>query len=363
MNEKLFTIEQVPIADQLIALRNAYLDTLLKMQSGDIVYPATVQDLPAIPLVQDNELFEALVIGGTNWQMGFFSSENEKLIAHNKLQGNLPPLDTANDLADFIIANTPESINTISLNFAYPMQPVLRNNTTPDGIFLLDSGGKGHDLHGLKGTLVGDYVEKRSLAQNRPLHVAVTNDVVAQTSLGDAAVIVGTGYNAGVRLGDHSIANLEAGYFDTAPFYPPELPEIDSMTDYPGEYLYGKGIDGFFMPLAANIRARERVIPNWIEIETTKQLSELAQENSPRGRLAQEILHESAQKVAAQLAAIMEFRQSDTTFIAQGSVVLYAHNYHNTLTQSIKELSQYNAYFTYIPDCDLLGAARIATQS
>ncbi len=118
---------------------------------------------------------------------------------------------------------------SVFLDFAYPILPVINQFGLADGILIPRSSGtfmrKGHNLEHAKDIRLGEYFGKLVGGQ-----CTVVNDTITGLLPDfDINIIVGTGFNIGYRDGS-SLVNLEASHF-----FSQYLPKIQNLAgDYHG---------------------------------------------------------------------------------------------------------------------------------
>ena len=291
--------------------------------------------------------------------------ENDDIKIIDYSQNEQPPFLTESALLTFMEQQIDPDVTTVGFNFAYPLEPVTRNNIV-DGI--LKSGSKENTFTGLIGKQVGKTIENYfKTKHNRTITVATANDTICLLLSGLvqfkwdqlAAGIVGTGLNFALFLEDKTAVNLEAAYFDK--FTQSEAGrEIDAFSVSPGEALYEKEVSGAYLFKHFNFLNNKKNL-GLTPVATTKELETyLHNGNSDIAQTAREVLDHSAALVAAQVAGIMEFCKRDLVFIMQGSLYWKSEGFKETVEKLVIELSpNYKASYEQVLHADLYGAAKL----
>lgn len=328
--------------------------------------PFIVSQLAPSPLVQEGELFQALVIGGTVGKKALFRKTGDGIeIVEEAREEELPSLTQAKDFFEFIDASVSPYAHVIGINFAYPVKPVFEHGK-PDGILLETSREKAVNAQDLVGRKIGEEIEKyMSEKRGTSISVAVGNDTTClllsgrtKTS-GDnlACGIVGTGLNFGLLLDENTMANLESADFD-------KFPQSQVGKALAAQYgsPFGKEVNGWSLFRHFNAEIKEKGI-NFPLPTSTKQLSELSQQNTPHiSNIAQKHLNRSAQLVACQAAGIAEFKEQDMVFVMEGSLFWKGNNYKETVKRTVKQLvPEYKIDFVEIEDSAIIGAAKLVS--
>lgn len=332
--------------------------------------PFILHQLPEKPLVQDGEEFFVLVIGGSIYQSAVCRKEKGQTIIIKKESGTNPPFKSNIDFLEFCETHIPQNTRYVSLNFAYPMAPVFRNGNILDG--RLTGGSKEYTFDGLVGKVVGEEVEKNILEKrNQKVIVSVANDTVCELLSGLSNVnkpeylacgIVGTGINFAFFLNKTLAVNLEAANFDkfTLSEY---AKKIDETSVAPGTALFEKETSGAYLYQHFNLFTKEKGID--LTIETTKDLDEYSKkcdigEDGETCKFASELLDRSAALIAAQVAGITMYRDTDMNFIMAGSLFWKAINYKDTVQRYVKKLiPQHTVTFILVESCEIYGAAKL----
>lgn len=251
---------------------------------------------------------KAIVVGGTNIAAADVTREGLSINFSEVYTDVLPEIDRAERLFEIIEKTAGNSDGIFGLNFAYPMRPLLRDGRL-DGILI--KGTKEHSFDGLVGKEIGLAVEKFFSDKNRDVTITCANDTVCLVLAGLsgydpstlAAGVVGTGFNFGFFNDRSEIVNLESGNFSG--FLPSDSCRIlDRESRDPGEQLFEKETSGAYLHLHYNIINAERGNAAK-KIEDAEELSNAA---AAGDKLAEELFEKSASLVAAEIAAIYQFR-------------------------------------------------------
>lgn len=350
---------------ELQTIKNNFLSELEKANSGEKTsLPFIVHEIPEFSIVKDSEVFQVIVIGGTYG----ISAEVEKngtsckILSQKKI--NLPLLSNKESLFLLLDQLFLDSTRVLVINFAFPIIPVFENGKL-DGKLL--RGTKGHALRGLVDQKIGEEVEKYILEKrNKEILVSAANDTVClllsglETAVSHklAAGIVGTGMNFAFFLDSYRLVNLESADFNKFTVSP-EAHEIDMESANPSHSLTEKETAGAYLYKHFNIKLRHNHIAH-PAITSTEELNTLASQNKDEvGEIAKNLLRHSAELVACQMAAIMEFRKTDMTFVMEGSLFWKGFDYKNIVEKTLEEISQYKAEFVEVKDSGVVGAAHL----
>lgn len=318
-------------------------------------------------IVQLEEIFEVLVIGGSVWKKAFLKKTKNgiEIIKRHTEQ----PVNVKNeqDFLAFIENELPDEVTTLALNFAIPMEHVFENGRL-DGIAL--SVPKEGKLHGLIGKKVGAEIEEYIFKkQKRRIKASVANDTVCLVLSGltkyrwnqFVAGIVGTGVNFAFFLNEEEIANLESANFDKFS-QSLEGKLVDEESSRPGKALFEKKTAGAYLYKHFNTII-EKVNINFKPITSTEELNNISLKQIPQvSEIARDLLKRSAQLVACQIAGITEFKKHNMVFNMEGSLFWKASDYEKTVNETVKKLvPNYNVKFVEIKDSGILGAAKLVS--
>lgn len=340
------------------------LKELQNANSGQKTSFAFLRNFVPTPFVADDEVFQVLVVGGSICRNVLMKRNGKELTILSHSEKEQPIFHTKEDFLSFLSLEIDKTITHIALNFAFPLQPTVRDEKL-DGILLY--GTKEHTFEGLQGNHVGkmieDYIKE---VDHRVINVCVANDTIClllsgltQTTWEKlACTIVGTGYNAAFFLSEHEAVNLEGGGFDKLPKDPIEE-EIDKNSVQPGMQILEKQVSGAYLYRYLNLLLKEKNIP-YPEVTSTKVMDDLARERNDVGMYAQQVLQKSAQLVACQIAGIAAYRKTDIVCIVEGSLFWKGYNYKETVEKTLKELSpQHTVTFVHIENSSVMGAAKL----
>ncbi len=311
------------------------------------------------------DTFQAMVIGGSYFQSVNVDLKNSEFIFRSKTELIQPAFHTKEDFLTFVDQNLDKNIRVLAMNFAYPVEPLLRKDRI-DGI--LKTGTKEQEFTGLIHKKVGKTIEEYiKIKHNRTIKVLAANDAVCLLLAGLdisersklAGGIIGTGLNFSFFLDDKRIVNLEAGNFDKFPISEEAL-ILDAVSSSPGTGLLEKEVSGrYLFELYNLITRREGSAAD--RIVSTKELSVIAEDSEkPGSDLAKALLKRSAMLTAAQISGICKYKESDMNFIMEGSLFWKGFNYKQQVSEYCELLSpEFKADFIKIEDSSLKGAAML----
>lgn len=352
--------------DQLSEIKNAFVKELQDSANGQKTsLPFIKHTLSPYSIVQPGETFQVIAVGGSFYQKALIKKENEDIKIIDYSQNEQPPFLTETALLTFLEQQIDPNVSKLGLNFAYPLEPITRDQTV-DGV--LKRGSKENTFTGLIGKQVGKTIEDFFKEKhNRSITVAVANDTICLLLSGLvqyqwnqlAAGIAGTGLNFALFLEDKTAVNLEAAYFNKFP-QSEAGKEIDAFSVAPGDALYEKEVSGAYLFKHFNFLNNKRNL-GLTPIATTKELETyLHNGNVDIAKTTREIMDHSASLVAVQIAGIMEFCKRDLVFIMQGSLYWKGERYKETVEKIVIQLSpQYKASYEQVLHADLYGAAKL----
>lgn len=329
--------------------------------------PFIVHTLPDHPLVEPGKLFQVLVIGGTIYQSAICQFDiRKKIIISDHKTGDKPVFNTKSDFIFFIEQMLDPEIDTLAINFAYPLDPYY-DGSKLDGKLVMAM--KENAFEGMIGHSIGKEVEKH-YAENhkRSIQVTVANDTICTLLSGIHAYdpnklacgIVGTGMNFAFFLDNHHPVNLESANFDK--FEQSKTGKVvDSRSSRPGKSTFEKEISGAYLYQHFNAYAELNQLTD--HIDSTKELDMFAQtcnQGSTICDFTAELVGRASGLVAAQIAGITMFKQSDMTFIMAGSLFWKAWQFKEQVTAHVAAVvPEYKIEFTPIRNCELTGAANL----
>lgn len=331
--------------DELKKISETFTHELLDAQHGAKNSIAFIRNpFPPRSLVPDGQFFQAISIGGSHLESALFQKKNGELIMLGHRHTTLPRLDTKEILYPFIHIELSPYCDAIGLNFAYPLEPFMRDGLL-DGKLI--RGNKEHELRGLVGKAVGEELEKHVWEiQKRKVKVSVANDTVCVVLSGFieehkhnlVGGIVGTGINFSLFLDDQTIINLESGAFDK--FDSTETGVVvDKESVQPGTQKYEKEVAGGYLYKHYNALMKSLGL-NGNQLSSTFELTQLAQNGAGKeSQVAQEIISRSAKLIAAQMAGIFRFKQKERlTFVMEGSLYWEGWKYKDVVHDTLKDL-------------------------
>lgn len=353
------------IAD-LTSISHSFSQTLTLASQGEKTsLPFIRHTLSTQKIVPDGQVFQTLVIGGSFYQKALMKQENGRIQIIKHSHGPQPAFLHKDTLMSFIANHIDKNIKVLALNFAYPLEPVVRNGMV-DG--RLQSGSKENTFEGLLGNVVGESVEHYFQDNHqREIKVSSANDTICLllSGLVDhrwdelAAGIVGTGLNFALFLDYNTVVNLESAEFTG--FKQSEAGKaVDAASASPGRALIEKEVSGAYLYKYFNYMVEQKGI-SCKPIASTKELDDLTKSaDAKTAAMAQSVIEHSASLVAAQIAGILQFQKRDLTFIMQGSLFWKGRNYQELVTKQVQQLApEYAATFKQVENSDLLGAAKL----
>lgn len=345
-----------------------FCDELTKAAAGKKTsLPFITNPLATKPLVESGELFESLVMGGSNFKKALMRQHNGVLQIFKRRSGNKPPLDTKEQFLEFIESQLDLRINSFGLNFAYPLEPVL-DDSKLDGIFKYAT--KEDKMEGLVGKKVGHEIEAYIYNKlGKKIHVSVANDTIglllAGLTIGSwknlVGGIVGTGINFGFFLDEHTAVNIEAAAFDRFP-QTAEGKVIDAKSQAPGKTLFEKETAGKYLYRHFNHIMKQKK-QRFQTLESTFELNEVLKSDDRVAReTAVDLFDRSAQLVAAQIAGLLLFKKCDLTFVMEGSLFYKARGYRTMIKRTVQDLClDHTVTFVRVEDSGVVGAAKLVT--
>lgn len=314
------------------------------------------------PEVPENRI-HVIVIGGTNLLSAVVSNNNGTLTLESKQKLPLPVLDSEKTLFGIIASCINQlRLQSVAINFAYPLEPVEHNGLL-DGKLIRAT--KEHTMNGLIGEVVGDsFTRYYQKTYNKSLSVSVANDTVCLVLAGLghsdaeqlAGGVIGTGFNFGFFLDSATVINLESGNFNRFVQSIPGI-EIDKSSNNPGRQQWEKEVAGAYLYLHYNYFAKEQ---GFELIDSTYEMSTLAEKNNPEGELARMVLRHSAAHTAVEIAAICDFRNNySLNFIIEGSLFWYGHNYHDYVLEHLARMDVDSVILFRQENSSILGGARL----
>lgn len=349
----------------LLTIKNDFVSELEGANSGaKTSLPFIVHEIPEFSIVEDKEVFQVIIIGGTYGVSAQVEKQGDtcKILSQKKI--TLPLLSNKESLFLLIDQLFLDETRVLVINFAFGISPFFEHGKL-DGRLMV--GAKGHAFRGLIDKKIGAEVEQFILEKrNKKILVSVANDTVClllsglekTTSRNLAAGVVGSGVNFAFFLDQNKLVNLESGNFNKFPLSS-EAEDIDSESASPGTYLYEKEVAGVYLYKKFNIHLRHAHMPH-PAINSSEEMDQLARnETGEVGKLARNLMEHSAGLVACQIAAIMEFRKTDMVFVMEGSLFWKGFEYKKIVEETLEKLTDYKAEFVEIKDSGIIGAAHL----
>jgi len=318
-------------------------------------------NLPKINSATPSE-YQVMVLGGTNFSSAVVKRSGSDIELYDVKKEKFSKFESAKDLFSFIFKYIDFSIDLVCLNFAFPMEPVLRDLRI-DGI--LKSVPKDHRFTELIGLKIGEELEKYiNEKEGKKIKFSVANDsiclLMAGISVSDKRNIVGgilgTGFNIGIFHDEFTAVNTEAACFDK--FEPSRaLLAFDKDTLNPGQHLFEKEISGNYLYKHFNFLIEDKKI-NHRPVNSTQELFAIARggaEDESIIKVANEIFKRSAQYLAAVYAGVAEFKNMDIDIVTQGA--MFTDFYKEILMDEVEKLTDKRIMLYKINDSSRLGAA------
>lgn len=349
--------------DSLLQIQANFIKELnLAAQGLDSSIPFIIHETHTTSLVKDNEAFQAIVIGGT-FAVSAIVQKNKgsiKIISQKKIR--LPSFNEKKDFLLFMGSVVDTSVRILALNFAYPLTPIFENGKLEGRLI---SGTKGQGFSGLLGEKVGETLEKYLLDIKKiRVKVTIANDTICLLLSGMTktswehlgAGVVGTGMNFAFCLSQHKLVNLESANFNKFPQSDSGI-VVDKESLNPGKSFYEKETAGRYLYKHFNILVKKQGF-DFSPISSAEELDSIARTNEGEvGKVARNLLERSAQLVACQAAAIMEFRKTNMVFVMEGSLFWKGYKYKETVESCLKKITNYKAEFIEIENSGIIGAA------
>lgn len=353
---------------KLKSIRDNFISELILARDGQSSsLPYIKQPITKKNHIEDGEIFQTIVIGGSIFKKGKFVKNGYRLKNISLEVGVAPKFNSIDKFLSFIDGLIYDDIKSIALNFAYPMNPVLREELV-DGILL--SGSKENDFVGLVGKVVGDEIEKYYFNKhNKKIKISCANDTIClllsskqrfnkNTSVGG---IIGTGINFAFFENDNTAINIESANFNKFDLSPTGR-KINENSQVPGAAVFEKEVAGAYLYKHFNYRLKELNI-DYKPITNSKDLSLLCYKDIPEvTKLAQSIINHSAMYCAAMIAGLARYKKNDIDIIMEGSLFWKGYRYINQVDETLKILEdEYEVHFINIDNSDTYGGANLLT--
>lgn len=314
--------------------------------------------LPDTSMVEDGEVFQVLVVGGTVFRSAICKKENGRITVISQAKSHPPQFTTKEDFLSLIIEHIKENIQVLAVNFAYPLEPIFDSNRL-DGI--LKSGSKENEFSGLIGEKVGEAITKKiHEVSGKKIAVTVANDTICLLLSGLSQYkkeeifggIVGTGVNFSYFTDTLEAVNLESANFNKFPLSA-EAAYIDSVSVHKGKALFEKEVSGAYLYKQYNLHHPDKLLAD------TSALAALSKGVTEESHAAKRLLDRSASLVACQIAGILEFKKRNMVGVMEGSLFWKADNYKTLVEAYLSLLSKYTVRFTKFDDDSIIGGAML----
>ena len=299
--------------------------------------------LPKGDFVQNNEKFQAMIMGGTNFHSGLFEFQNNELITYHKSKTDMQLIQSLDQFAMFFTQHLEDSTNKVILNFTFPIENLERNGYL-DAILLRNS--KGYNFGELVGQEIGQCLERIVLERyNRSIQVAIINDMIPLIKSGisrpwqyHGAMIVGTGLNLGYFQSNAKIVIIEPQRFRGYEYISTQESEIA------GAYLF---------------KIYNQITNS--KLENTEDLDTLAEKGDV---VARQIFERSSSLAAALIAGLYDFLElgPHKMFLdMEGSLFWHGYKYQENVTKYLEILGITEAQIEITHNLDpLLATACLA---
>ena len=337
-------------ADQLQTFSKNLLQEINKKGNNNSSIAYIKNPIPKTKLVQDGEKYQVIMIGGTHLESAIVSNNKGIIKVHDLVETNIPKIETKKQFLDYFAQYVSPEIKVLAINFAYPIKPVLRDGKL-DAILL--SVSKEHKFEGLIGKKVGLEVENFLSQKNgQKVNVSICNDTTALGLAGlsfennfdiknVSATVIGTGFNIGTFVNSEMFINLEAGNFDK--FEQSESGRhIDKNSQNPGKQQLEKELSGGYLVSHFNYYAKKEGLE--IQVESTKEVSQIATTRHAAGKIARKVIERSAQMSAMSFKTLFDLdrdqdgKSADQLILVEGSLYWKGYNYIEYLNKWLKEL-------------------------
>lgn len=301
-------------------------------------------------LVEENQNFQIMMVGGSHLETVLAKFEKKQLKMLNFQETDIKKLTQKQIFFDYVERFLEPEVDTVALNFAYPIEPFTRNGKM-DG--KLVGRPKGHTFEGLYLKNVGEELEKYFWAKGRKIDFTLCNDT---TALGLASLnwadyppkdsimgVVGTGFNFGLFENDKTLVNLELGNFDK--FEMTEVgKQIDLNSNNQGQQKLEKEVGGGYLFQHYNYLTKEK--GSRLEIKNTKELSTLLKtEAFAYKKEGLQVYQSSSSFVAKTIFSLYQFKKWQNQVedfkmlvLIEGSLYWKAYRYKEMVEKKLLEL-------------------------
>lgn len=341
----------------------------LARQGSSTSLPFIIHQRSHSPVVEYDQKFQALVIGGTNWESAdvVLHPEGDLSVLKRRSGRIRTRFDNKLEFLSFVEKRLTGS-RVIAINFAYPLIPLLEDGRL-DG--KLRSATKEHLFRGLQGVRIGHAIERHIHRKYRtPIKVCVANDTVClglaglRNSMDPACLaggIVGTGLNFSFFLGPSEIVNLEASNFDKFEQSLSGSWVLEQSANRDAA-KFEKETSGAYLFQHFNYLLQQRGLAKRFPLlKDSSRLSAIAESKvADIAELAREVISHSARLVACQIAGITLFKGHDMVFIMEGTLFWQAYMYRTLVEETVQQLvPQYKVQFTHVAQSAIQGAIQL----
>jgi len=325
-----------------IQIEKNFLEELRATSNGKPSSLSFVSHLLSEKSLLTHGIVQGIVIGGTNY---IVSTEeiaiNGERRTLTRKTGTLPIFSTKHHFTNFLSEHIDSRADAIGINFGFKLKSTVGKNGELDGV-VLAKGTKDHTFLGLNesiGTLTKTiFAEKYS----RKVLVSVANDTISLLLAGkgdeQVSLIVGTGFNMGLRIKDKTLINLEAGNFNKFDHLE-VLNEIDANTKNPGKKLFEKNVSGMYIAKHLNFWAERfgLMIPPVITGQEVSTIAHSYHDVSAK-EIARIVLKQSAALIATVIAATYKFYNEPQIFtvIGEGGLLWDGWHYYENIMKQLK---------------------------
>ncbi len=361
----------IPSKQELLTIQKSMTSELVNASScKESSIPFIRHQAPTHSLVKAGDVFQVMTIGGSIFKTALVKKQQSGFQIYKEQVLSLPLFTTSDIFLSFISRFLDPQITMLGLNFAFPLDPHVRENRL-DGILL--RGGKEHGFEGMMGKTVGKTIEDYVLSKNKTMiSVSVANDAVclflsevdSQNWDTIIAGIIGSGTN--YAIGQHSqIINLQSGSFSQ--FTQTETGNmIDLKSLNPGRGRIEKEISGAYLYQHFNFLA-QRFNLTHVPLTSTDELSQLAsQKDGKISMLARTILKRSAYFASSQIGGIVKYKELNHSgpfiFVMEGSLFWEGYLYKNHIEEYLEQLGLQD-HITFFPKAhhSIKGAIKLLT--
>lgn len=345
----------------LKTLRDNFKRELVKAHGGEkSAFRYLKTKIPTAKSENSEKRYQVMVVGGTNFSTASVFRKGSDVSLTNIKKEQFSPFKSGKALFEFLSERILPDVNIVCLNFAFPMEQIVRDGRM-DGTLL--SVGKDHQMDDLIGKNVGESFESYLLENFRKkIELSVANDTVCLLLSGltvapkekIVGAILGTGFNLGIFDGE-DIVNLEAGGFSE--FEQTESgKDVDLESLKPGRSLFEKELSGAYLYRHFNYEVKNKNLDT-PKLSSTKELYDIAfgDKVPAMKETAQKIFYNSAEMLAASLSGIAEFKGSEIDVVIQGG--MFSDAYKDHLLETFEELSSFKMRIYKIKDSSRIGAA------